>query len=67
MTTSKATKAVWTACCEIIGAEGLTLDKNANLFDIGIDSLGLAELVIQLEEIYGEGAITVDDMISDPV
>ena len=40
---------------------------NANLFDLGVDSLGLAELVIQLEEIYGDGAITVDDIMADPI
>ena len=56
---------VWKACCAIIGKEA-KLDKAANLYDLGIDSLGLAELVIQLEEFYGEGAITVDDIMEEP-
>jgi hypothetical protein len=53
---------VWSACCEIVGNEGAPLDVHANLFDLGLDSLGLAELVIQLESTYGDGAITIDDV-----
>ena len=65
---TSATEAVWTACCTITGKdEGTSMDKNASLFDMGLDSLGLAELVIQLEELYGEGAITIDDVLSNPV
>jgi len=65
---TSATEAVWAACCTITGKdEGTSMDKNASLFDMGLDSLGLAELVIQLEELYGEGAITVDDILSNPV
>merc|ERR1740130_2213919 len=33
---------------------------------MGLDSLGLAELVIQLEEVYGEGSLTVDDILAAP-
>ena len=33
---------------------------------MGLDSLGLAELVIQIEEVYGEGVITIDDILSAP-
>ena len=60
------TKAVWTACCQIIGTEedAAEVDELANLVEMGIDSLGLAELVIQLEELYGEGAISIDDVLS---
>ena len=62
-----ATKAVWAACAEIAGIEGATLDPNASFFDLGLDSLGLAELVVQLEELYGDGVITIDDVLANPV
>lgn len=59
--------AVWKACCEITG-DDKPVDKHAHLIDdMGIDSLGLAELVIQLEETYGEGVITVDDLLANPI
>ena len=68
MTTATTTlNSVWTACCDIVGTEGAPLDAQANLFDIGLDSLGLAELVIQLEESYGEGCINVDDILANPI
>lgn len=63
---ARATGAVWKACCDILGTDH-ELDENASLVDLGIDSLGLAELVIQLEETYGEGSITIDDVIGNPV
>jgi len=57
---------VWNACSEITGTNA-PLDMHANLFDIGLDSLGLAELVIQLEEVFGEGSITIDDIMGNPI
>ena len=50
-TMQDATKAVWAACSDIVGNEGAALDENASFFDMGLDSLGLAELVVQLEEL----------------
>ena len=58
---------VWKACCEILGQKDTPLDAHASLLDLGIDSLGLAELVIQLEEIYSEGCVSVDDILANPV
>ena len=46
-TANKVEELVWTACCAVVGVEGKPLDAHANLFDLGLDSLGLAELVIQ--------------------
>ena len=66
-TMQDATKAVWAACSEIVGNEGVALDENASFFDLGFDSLGLAELVVQLEELYGDGVITIDDVLANPV
>lgn len=61
-------QAVWTACCEIVGKEpSAAMDMQTNVFDFGLDSLGLAELVIRLEEAYGEGSISIDDIIASPV
>ena len=36
------------------------------LMDLGIDSLGFAELVLQLEGAFGDGVITVDDIMDAP-
>ena len=58
---------VWKACADISGADPNSQpDTDTSLFDMGLDSLGLAELVIQLEEVYGEGCITVDDILAAP-
>ena len=62
-----ACAAVWKATCDIVGNEDAPVDEHASLFDLGIDSLGLAELVIQLEECYGEGCVTIDDVIANPI
>ena len=66
-TSKKACAAVWKATCDIVGNEDAPVDEHASLFDLGIDSLGLAELVIQLEECYGEGCVTIDDVIANPI
>ena len=67
MTTNTAIKNVWTATAAISGGDANQVpDPDTSLFDIGLDSLGLAELVIQLEEVYGEGAISVDDILAAP-
>ena len=62
------TNAVWKACCEIVGNEGAAMDENASFFELGIDSLGLAELVLQLELVLKleEGAIEIDDVLANP-
>ena len=52
-----ATKAVWAACAEIAGIEGATLDPNASFLDLGLDSLGLAELVVQLAQVERNGPL----------
>jgi acyl carrier protein len=57
---------VWRLCCEIMGKEGSPLDSELNLIDWGLDSLALAELVIQLEDEFGENAITIDDVLEHP-
>ena len=67
MTNTATTTSVWKAVCTIVGDESAPFDEHASLFDMGLDSLGLAELVIQLEEQYGEGAITIDDVLANPI
>ena len=63
----KAISDVWKACADISGADPASQpDSDTSLFDMGLDSLGLAELVIQLEEVYGEGSLTVDDILAAP-
>ena len=63
----KAIDDVWKACADISGADlNSQPSSDTSFFDMGLDSLGLAELVIQLEEVYGEGIITIDDILAAP-
>ena len=64
--TPSAARTVWKAVCAIVGEE-VPFDLEANLVDVGVDSLGMAELVVQLEEAYGVGVVEVDDVISSPI
>lgn len=64
--TDGTVQTIWRLCCEIMGEEGSPLDSEVNLIDWGLDSLGLAELVIQLEDEFGEGAISIDDVLANP-
>jgi aryl carrier-like protein len=62
-----AIQVVWKACADISGGDAAAApEPDTSLFDMGLDSLGLAELVIQLEEVYGEGCLTVDDILAAP-
>ncbi|CAE8620161.1 unnamed protein product [Polarella glacialis] len=59
-------KQVWAACetiCAGISEGNKTEDP---IFELGIDSLGLAELLITLESQFGEGCISVDEVMEDP-
>ena len=62
---ASAARKVWEAVCDIVG-ETVPFQMEANLFDLGVDSLGMAELVIQIEEAYGEGSISIDDVLASP-
>jgi 5-methyltetrahydropteroyltriglutamate--homocysteine methyltransferase len=46
----------------IVGSDEL-IDPDANLADLGVDSLGLAELLGRLEDEFGHGCITIDKMM----
>ena len=53
-------------CAEVIGDDApAEVDPDAVLMDLGLDSLGLAELVNQLELVYGEGCISIGDVLGD--
>jgi len=57
---------VWNVCVQVIGdddAPDKAEDPDVQLEDLGIDSLGLAELVNQLELSFGEGSISIDDVL----
>uniref|UniRef100_A0A7S3T906 Carrier domain-containing protein n=1 Tax=Emiliania huxleyi TaxID=2903 RepID=A0A7S3T906_EMIHU len=64
--TANPMQTVTEICGIILGQEGKPLDSSASLFDLGIDSLGFAELVLQLEGSFGDGIITVDDIMDSP-
>jgi polyketide synthase 12 len=50
---------------EIIGHKG-ALDSDVAISDIGVDSLGLAELLGRLEDCYGAGCISIDQLMDRP-
>ena len=71
VSSASAIKVVWRLCVAISDGSDAEPDAEpddpeASLFDMGLDSLGLAELVIQLEEVYGEGCLSVDDILAAP-
>jgi len=55
--------AVWAALARV-GVTG-SGDVAADVFDLGVDSLGLAEVVGALEEAYGEGCVSVDEVFDN--
>jgi acyl carrier protein len=60
-------KLVW-ASCETICAGGISEGNKTEdpIFELGVDSLGLAELLIALESKFGEGCVSVDEVMEDP-
>jgi len=61
-----ASSTVQSICGIILGKPAKELGLDASLMDLGIDSLGFAELVLQLEGAFGDGVITVDDIMDAP-
>ena len=59
-----AADAVWSALDDV--TPGLKRSQEANLFDLGVDSLACAELVLRLQDLFGETSISVDDVMDDP-
>ncbi|CAE8590436.1 unnamed protein product [Polarella glacialis] len=59
-------KLVWASCEEI--CEGISEGNKTEIpiFELGIDSLGLAELLITLESRFGDGCVSVDEVMEDP-
>ena len=66
MYTAPASSTVQSICGIILGKPAKELGLDASLMDLGIDSLGFAELVLQLERAFGDGVITVDDIMDAP-
>lgn len=59
-----AIDAVWKVCVQVIGDETIgTPEPDAVLLDLGLDSLGLAELVNLIEQNFGEGHINIEDVL----
>jgi len=63
---SAVVSAVWSAVESVCQEAAAAKDVTANLFDLGVDSLAIAELVIILEEAYGEGCVSIDEVLEDP-
>jgi len=52
------------AVCSITGDDAVAFD--AHLLEAGVDSLGLAELLGLLEDTFGAGCITIDQIMDEP-
>eukprot|EP00434_Breviolum_minutum_P038188 symbB.v1.2.033867.t1/scaffold4270.1/size42129/3 len=56
---------VSSAVLSIVGG-GVEVDVDADLHELGLDSLGLAELLGLLEDKYGAGCISVEKIMEEP-
>ena len=56
---------VGSAVLSIVGGDA-EVDVDADLHDLGIDSLGLAELLGLLEDRFGQSCISIDKIIEEP-
>ena len=52
---------VWSMCQNIVGSP-IEFVPDASLADLGIDELGLAELLFQIGQEFGEGLVSVEDV-----
>ena len=58
---SDAAQRVWELCCKVVGTP-MEFVPDASLADLGIDELGLAELLFQIGQEFGEGLVSVEDV-----
>eukprot|EP01052_Picozoa_sp_SAG31_P035498 SAG31_NODE_4292_length_3375_cov_9.381868_4_plen_252_part_00 len=67
MADDDTTAFVWACCAEIIG-EGAAEKPSAedNLLELGLDSLGLAELVNQIKVHFGDGSVSIEHVLTNP-
>lgn len=61
--TSDAALKVWAMCCDIVGTR-MEFVPDASLADLGIDELGLAKLLFQIGQEFGEGLVSAEDVSS---
>ena len=52
---------LWSMCQSIVGSP-IEFVPDASLADLGIDELGLAELLFQIGQEFGEGLVSVEDV-----
>lgn len=57
---------VWEVCDRVCQGISEGNRSDANIFELGMDSLGLAELFIQLETAFHGTSLTVDEVMDDP-
>ncbi|CAE7870377.1 usp15, partial [Symbiodinium sp. KB8] len=56
---------VGSAVLSIVGGDA-EVDVDADLHELGIDSLGLAELMGLLEDRFGQGCLSIDKIMEEP-
>ena len=63
MSAAEVTRIIW----DLVGRVGVERGADdADLIDLGVDSLGLADLVGSLEERFGDDVVSVDAVFADP-
>ena len=60
---------VYETCCAIVGCEvdEDEFDPEATIFDLCTDEMSIAELIHRLQNTFGKGSISFDDVLSNPV
>ena len=54
---------IWAMCQDIVGSP-IEFVPDASLADLGIGELGMAELLYQIDQEFGEGLVSVEDVRS---
>ena len=58
---AEAIHKIWAMCQDIVGSP-IEFVPDASLADLGIGELGMAELLYQIDQEFGEGLVSVEDV-----
>ena len=58
---SEAIYKIWAMCQDIVGSP-IEFVPDASLADLGIDELGMADLLYQIDQEFGEGLVSAEDV-----
>ena len=61
MAPDEAIHKIWAMCQDIVGSP-VEFVPDASLADLGIDELGMADLLYQIDQEFGEGLVSAEDV-----